>query len=100
MGVQLPTDSCRLLLQVSYGCLWLPTGVPTVTLTLAGILHLQRGVYYKLNLGNVPLESSSGWSTRLTTSTALMFFFFYDPSLEGTLIMVGKSVMPCTHKHS
>merc|ERR1711862_629083 len=38
--------------------------------------HLTPRVYYKLNLGNVPLESSSGWSTRLTTSTALMFFFF------------------------
>ena len=56
----------------------------------------------KLNLGYVPdRKLECGWSTRLTTSTALVFFsflFFYDPSLEGTLIMVGKSVMHrCAH---
>ena len=38
--VQLPTDSCCLLLQVSYNCLRLATGVPIVTLNDG--LHLQR----------------------------------------------------------
>merc|ERR1711862_238940 len=76
--VQLPTDSCRLLLQVSYGCLWLPTVAYRSSNSCTDVgWHLTPRVYYKLNLGNVPLESSSGWSTRLTTSTALMFFFFF-----------------------
>ena len=56
----------------------------------------------KLNLGYVP-DRKLEWMVYTSCNVHgprffFLFCFFYDPSLEGTLIMVGKSVMHrCAH---
>merc|ERR1711862_1027359 len=99
--VQLPTDSCRILLQVSYGCLWLPTVAYRSSNSCTNVgWHLTPRVYITNCILVMSLLKARVDGLHVLRRPRPSCFFFYDPSLEGTLIMVGKSVMPCIHKHS